>query len=75
MPVGKAKKYKVGVMSRKDLLAALEHAMHIEPGESIVRINNHRGKKYEIRARRHASGVDLKWALPGTFFIDKYDNE
>ena len=71
-----AKKYQVGVMSRKDLLAAIEHIMDMEKGSSIVRINSHRGKKYEIGAIRKPHGIDLDWGLPGTFFCPYgYDNE
>lgn len=72
-----AKKYQVGKISRKDLAAAIEHLLTAtsNTGESIVRINTHRGKKYEIRARRKAHGLELDWGLPGTFFIPEgYDN-
>jgi hypothetical protein len=73
-----AKKYNVGKISRKDLVNAIEHLFdsEITPGNSIVRINSHRGKKYEIRARRKAHGMELDWGLPGTFFCPYgYDNE
>jgi len=73
--MGFAHKYKVGIMSRKDLFTAVEHAMNLKPGQLIVRINDHRGKKYEVRAIRRPHGIQLDWALPGTFHIEKYDNE
>jgi hypothetical protein len=73
-----AKKYQVGVMSRKDFIAAIDHLLEFEVpnGDSIVRINSHRGKKYEIRATRKAHGLMLDWGLPGTFYCPKgYDNQ
>ncbi len=67
----KAKKYQVGKISRKDLINAIEHLFEgtITAGDSIVRINDHHGKKYEIRARRKAHGLELDWGLPGTFIL------
>jgi hypothetical protein len=73
-----AKKYQVGKMSRKDLMNAIEHLFQAasKAGDSIVRINSNRGKKYEIRATRKAHGLELDWGLPGTFFVpDGYDNQ
>lgn len=71
-----AKKYQVGKISRKDILNAVEHLFADDELSSIVRINSHHGKKYEIRAQRLAHGVRLDWGLPGTFFIpDGYDNK
>jgi hypothetical protein len=72
-----ASKYNVGKMSRKDIMNAIEHLLEFDlTKQSIVRINNHRGKKYEIRARRKPHGIELDWGLPGTFFCPEgYDNE
>ena len=72
------KKYQVGVMSRKSFDLAIEHLMHTTsiPGASLVRINTHHGKKYELRVRRKPHGLELDWGLPGTFFCPNgYDNE
>lgn len=66
--MAKAKKYSVGKISRKDLLAAIEHLMCDDDVNDLVRINSHRGKKYEIRVVRLVHGVQLKWGLPGTFY-------
>jgi hypothetical protein len=73
-----AKKYQVGKMSRDDLMNAIEHLFDFEVpvGESVVRINDYRGKKYEIRAKRKPHGLELDWGLPGTFYCPRgYDNE
>jgi hypothetical protein len=76
--VASAKKYQVGKISRKDLMNAIEHVLGVGglmPGESVVRINTCRGKKYEIRAQRLPHGIRLDWGLPGTFFTPRgYDN-
>ena len=72
-----AKKYDVGKISRKDLVNAIEHLFEFttKTGDTIVRINSHRGKKYEIRARRKNHGLELDWGLPGTFYCPEgYDN-
>jgi len=72
------KKYQVGKMSRKDLMNAVDHVfeMELKPGDRIVRINNYRGKKYEIRVERLPHGLELSWGLPGTFFCPNgYDNQ
>lgn len=64
-----ANKYLVKVLSRKDLLIAVELGFTVSVGESIV----HRPKhgNCEIRARRLPHGVELKWAQPGTFYNPK----
>lgn len=70
-----AKKYRVGKMSRKDLMNAVEYGMSLSRGDRVVLINEHRGKKYEIQVERLLHGLELSWGLPGTFFCpDGYDN-
>jgi hypothetical protein len=73
-----AKKYQVGVMTRKSFVQAIEHLMHTTSisGATLVRMNKHRGKKYELRVRRKPHGLEIDWGLPGTFYCPHgYDNE
>lgn len=58
-----AKKYQVGKLARKHLLAAIEFLF--ESDENCIVF---RRPKYEIRATRKPHGLELKWAKPGTFF-------
>jgi len=76
MPTGIAKKYQVGYIGRGHLAAITEAAMSCNAGSALVFLFSHRGKKYELRARRRPHGIDLAWGLPGTFFCpDGYDNQ
>ena len=68
-----ASKYKVGFMSRKSLLVAIE-ILFDSDNDSIVYTNTHARHPYEIRARRVPHGIELKWGKPGTFFQPKETN-
>lgn len=69
-----AKKYQVGIMTRLSFAQAIDHLL-TSPKDTIVRINAHRGKKYELRAKRKPHGLEITWGLPGTFFCPRgYDN-
>jgi hypothetical protein len=58
-----SKSKKFPILSRKDLLAAIELGIELENGQSIVHRPQH--GKYEIRSKRGAHSVEIKWALPG----------
>jgi hypothetical protein len=64
-----AQKYRVGILARKHLLAAIEILLSGNEDSIVFKPRIH--DRYEIRARRKPHGLELKWAKPGTFYQPK----